>query len=85
MPQLPSANSNLTEECDDPNNYKMNVSAMPDPEDIFSTTFGAADTSNSFVYVPNVSNTDGSAIRPHEYETKLYDGSIVMVNVLLKM
>jgi hypothetical protein len=85
MQQLQSNNSNLTENYNDSNEIKMKVTDMPDPEDIFSITLGAADTSNSFVRNPNVRNNDGSIIRPHEYETKFIDGSIVMINASLKM
>ena len=58
---------------------------MPDPEDIFSTTIGGADTSYSFVHAPNICNHDGSIIHPHEYEMKITDGAIVMVNASMKM
>jgi hypothetical protein len=80
-----SNNSNLTEACNNGDKMKTDVRLMPDPEEIFSTTLGGADTSQSFVRVPNICNNDGSIITPDEYETKLLDGSIVMVNVSLKM
>jgi hypothetical protein len=58
---------------------------MPDPEDLYSITLGAADASNSYVYIPNIRNGDGNLITPHQYEIKLEDGSIVMVNIYLKL
>lgn len=58
---------------------------MPDPEGIYSAALGAADVSNSSINVPNVRDGNGALIMPHEYEQKLETGSIVMVNVYLKL
>jgi hypothetical protein len=58
---------------------------MPDPEDIYSTILGVTDISNSSVCIPNIRNGNGDIISPAEYEKKIEDGSIVMVNVFLKL
>jgi hypothetical protein len=58
---------------------------MPDPEDIYSTILGGADVSNSSVNIPNIRNGNGDIISPTDYEKKLEDSSIVMVNVYLKL
>jgi hypothetical protein len=46
---------------------------------------GAADVSNSMIDIPNVRDGNGALINPEEYEQKLQTGSVVMVNVYLKM
>jgi hypothetical protein len=58
---------------------------MPDPEDIYSTILGNADVSNSTVHIPNIRDGNGDIITPAEYEKRLVDGSIVMINVYLKL
>lgn len=58
---------------------------MPDPEDIYSTTLGAADVSTSTVHIPNVCDGDGRVITPDQYEKKLEPGSIVTLNVHFKL
>lgn len=63
----------------------IDVRSMPDPEDIYSTTLGASDTSQSFVHIPDIRNGDGETIQPQQYEMKLHDGDIVMVNVYLRL
>jgi hypothetical protein len=85
MHQLSPSNSNLVEACADTSANKIRVVDMPDPEDVFSLTIGGADTSHSFVHAPNIRNHDGSMIQPQEYERKLTDGDVVMINVFLKM
>jgi hypothetical protein len=85
MRQIHQFNSNLLEDASDTNELKIKVASMPDPDEIYSITLGAADTSNSFVHIPNVRDGDGNIIPPHEYERRLHDQAIVMVNVSLKM
>ena len=58
---------------------------MPDPEDIYSSALGASDTSQSFVHIPNVQDGDGNIILPQDYDLKLRDNAIVMMNVYLKL
>jgi len=58
---------------------------MPDPEGIYSAALGLADVSKSSMDVPNIRDGNGTLIKPHEYEQKLETGSIVMVNIYLKM
>jgi hypothetical protein len=58
---------------------------MPDPEGIYSAALGVADLSHSSIDVPNVRDGNGALIKPDEYEQKLETGSVVMVNVYLKM
>jgi hypothetical protein len=58
---------------------------MPDPEDIYSMALGIADMSNLSVHVANIHNGNGDIITPDEYEKRLEDGSIVMINVYLKL
>lgn len=78
-------NSNLTEDSGERSDVQLNIRSFPDPEEIYSTTLGAADTSKSYVYIPNVRNGDGNLITPDQYHIKLIDGSIAMVNVYLKL
>ena len=63
----------------------IDIRSMPDPEDVFSCTLGAADTSQSFVHIPNIRDNERNLILPQDYETKLHDDSIVLVNVYLKL
>ena len=61
------------------------IANMPDPEGIYSAALGAAEVSKSSIDIPNVCDGNGALITPDEYEQKLETGSIVMVNVYLKM
>lgn len=63
----------------------LNIRDFPDPEDIYSLTLGAADTSQSSVYILNVRDEDGKIITPDRYDKKLVDGTIVSVTVFLKL
>jgi hypothetical protein len=38
-----------------------------------------------FPFIPNIRDGNGHLIMPHEYEDKLEDGTIVMINVELRM
>lgn len=69
----------------DNSNKHLNVRSMPDPFEIYDLAFGASDTSQSFVYVPDIRDGDGELIPPQLYETKLHDQSIVIINVFLKL
>lgn len=77
------ANSNLVETNNETTN--LNIRTMPDPEDLYATTLGAADVSTSSVHIPNIRDNDGKIITPDQYDRKLEDGSIVMINVYLKL
>jgi hypothetical protein len=79
------ANSNLVEDARQPPEINLSIRSMPDPEDIYSSTLGSIDTSNSTVEIPNIRNGDGNLIPPDEYKLRIEDGSIVMVNVSLKL
>lgn len=84
--QQKRANSNLVEDLlDDTNKISLNIRSMLDPDEIYSTTLGAADVSHSTMHIPNIQNGDGDLITPDQYEQALEDGSVVMVNVYLKM
>jgi hypothetical protein len=61
------------------------IADMPDLEGIYSAALGAADVSNSSINVLNVRDGNSALIMPHEYEQKLETGSIIMVNVYLKL
>lgn len=63
----------------------LNIRNFPDPEDIYSLTLGAADTSQSSVYIPNVRDENGKLITPDQYDKKLIDGTVVSVTVYLKL
>ena len=78
-------NSNIVEGSSQSSANKMTIRSMPDPDDIYSSTLGAADVSNSTVHVPNVRDGDGNIIPPDEYEKKLEHGSIVTMNVYFKL
>jgi hypothetical protein len=67
------------------NDLTFNIRSLADPEDIYSTTLGAADVSHSHVHIPDVRNKNGDLVSPDQYDKKLEDGSIVMVDVYLKM
>ena len=64
---------------------RFDIRSMPDPLDIYSSTLGASDTSQSFVHIPNVKDGDGNIILPQDYDLKLPDNAIVMMNVYLKL
>ena len=85
MRQLQQGNSNIVEDTHDLHNLSINVRSMPDPEDVYSCTLGASDTSQSTVHIPNIRDGDGNIILPQDYESKLQDQSIVIVNVYLKL
>lgn len=85
MLQVNHENSNIVDDGPDNNTINIEIASMPDPEDVFSTTLGAADTSRSYIRVPNIRDGNGDIIFPYEYEAKLHDGSIVVVNVSLKL
>jgi hypothetical protein len=78
-------NSNLVEDIGEPHNVPLNIWSIPDPKDVYAMTLGAANVTNSYIYIPNIHNGDGNLITPDHYEMKLEDGSIVMVNVSLKL
>jgi hypothetical protein len=78
-------NSNLVEDIGEPHDVPLNIRSIPDPEDVYAMTLGAADVTNSYIYIPNIRNGDGNLITPDQYETNLEDGSIVMVNMSLKL
>jgi hypothetical protein len=67
------------------NNLTFNIRSIADPDDIYSTTLGAADVSHSHVHTPDVRDRNGDLVTPDQYDKKLEDGSIVMVDVHLKM
>ena len=76
-----ASNSNLVEVVDS----RLTIRNMPDPEDIYSTALRNADVSNSSVFIPNIRDGNGDIITPIDYEKKLEDGSIVMINAFLKL
>jgi hypothetical protein len=78
-------NSNLVEDIGEPHDVPLNIRLIPDPKDVYAMTLGAADVTNSYIYISNIRNSDGNLITPDQYKTKLEDGSIVMVNVSLKL
>ena len=85
MRQRDPGNSNLVESVDKGSDTTLTFRSMPDPEDIYSCAIGPADTSKSFVSIPNVRDGDGDLIKPNEYQSKLVDGSIVMINCYMKL
>jgi len=58
---------------------------MPDPGNVYKTTLGHADLSKSWLDIPNVRDGNGALITPEEYDEKLTAGTIVMVNVYMKL
>ena len=73
-------NSNLVEKHH--HQVDITIPSMKDPEGIFSSNEICKDF---FVIVPNVRDGDGCLIMPDDYGSKLENGSIVMVNVHLKL
>ena len=63
----------------------MTVTDMPDPDSIYSSLLGTGSMSKCIVDIPNVRDGNGAIIKPTEYDTKLQSGTIVMVNVYMKM
>ena len=77
-------NSNLVEDQFCPKTQYIH--SMPDPENKFWTMFKKyASSTNLVLSFPNVWDADGYVITPDEYEHKLVDGSIIFVNVSLKL
>jgi hypothetical protein len=58
---------------------------MPDPGNVYKSTLGHADLSKSWLDIPNVRDGNGALITPEEYDEKLTAGTIVMVNVYMKL
>jgi hypothetical protein len=58
---------------------------MPDPEGVYKTALGHADLSKSWLDIPNVRDGNGALIKPEDYDDKLTAGTIVMVNVYMKL
>jgi hypothetical protein len=58
--------------------------AMPDPEDIYSSLLGAH-TNTCLLDIPNVRDGNGKLISPSEYEENPKPGTVVMVNMYMKM
>jgi hypothetical protein len=58
---------------------------MPDPQGVYRTALGHADLSKSWLDIPNVQDGNGALIEPAEYDDKLTAGTIVMVNVYMKL
>lgn len=85
MCQSSSLNTDVLQNDKQSTTAKLTIRSMPDPEDIYSSTLGAADVSNSSVHVPHIRTGDGDIIAPEEYDTKLEDGTIVMVTAYLKL
>jgi hypothetical protein len=76
-------NSNLVEHHHHPGDMtRLTIPSMKDPEDIFSSNEICKEF---FVTVPNIRDSDGCLIMPDDYGNKLENGSIVMVNVHLKL
>jgi hypothetical protein len=67
------------------NHANRTIRNMPDPEGVYRTTLGHADLSKSWVDMPNVRDGNGALIKPEDYNEKLTNGAIVMVNVYMKL
>ena len=82
-------NSNLVEDNDCRYEKHCSIRRMPDPAqiypDIFHRTSLEKTWRNSFFTVPNVRDGDGRVVMPYEYRSQLKDGSVVMLNVYLKV
>ena len=86
MQQLHTNNSNLVEEVpkgEDASMLLHNISSFPTEPHSF--TLGAANICKSSIDVPNVHDRNGSLITPDQYEKKLESGTIMMVNIYLKL
>jgi|SRR5882762_7164318 len=75
-------NSNLVEQVYHPEDITRRIKTMPDPENLFAAL---EECKEYYVVVPNIRDVDGSIIMPDEYGSKLVNGSIVMVNVHLRL
>ena len=58
---------------------------MPDPEEIYSTTLGATNVSDSSIHCPNIWDSDGNLITPDQYNVKFEDGYIISLNIHFKL
>ena len=65
-----------------PEDITRRISTMPDPENLFTAI---EECKELFIVVPNIRDGDGCIIMPDEYGKRLQNGSIVMVNVHLKL
>ena len=61
-----------------------NISDMPDPDSIYSSTLGDTNISKSFINMPNICDGNGALIRPDKYAQKMQMGDIV-INSYLKL
>jgi hypothetical protein len=84
-----SPNSNLVEQYYEEDKKQCRMRDMPDPSHLYPTVFKKTYLNTTwedhFINLPNIRNNDGQLIMLHEYRSKLKDGSVVMVNVYLKL
>jgi hypothetical protein len=82
-------NSNLGEDNFHRYERHCSIRRMPDLAHIYSTIFFGTSMEStwreSFFTVPNIRDGDGRLVLPYEYRSRLKDGSVVMVNVYLKL
>ena len=82
-------NSNLVESNYHPHNPTQRISYMRDPHGLLSSPSLPSDTdifsSKYFINIPNIRDAEGDIIMPDEYKKILKNGSIVVVNVFLKL
>ena len=64
---------------------KLSIHSMPNPDNIYSLTLGTIDVSKSSIHIPNICDGNEKIITPDQYDKKLEDSSIVMLNVHLKL
>jgi hypothetical protein len=67
------------------NHETCTILDMPDPQGVYRTALSHADLSKLWLDIPNVWDGNGTLIKPVEYNDKLTAGTIVMVNVYMKL
>jgi hypothetical protein len=61
------------------------VADMADPDGIYASLLGSANMKKCHLDIPNVRDGNGTLITPMEYEKRLPPGTVVMLNVYMKM
>lgn len=84
MREREEMNSNLVEDAADAM-PALTLADLPDPDGIFSSITGIDNMKRCVVDIPNIRDGNGTLIKPSDYDKMLPAGSVVMVNVYMKL